>query len=222
MPRLIYPLLGLLLIVANAFASDDSPRILCYGDSITYMGTWLSTVEKTIDVKMINAGRSGRKAAQAKTELSPYLKKYADLDQIILFLGVNDLPARDKRPGEEKVAGCVVDMNEAIDLALTRFEPNNIILAAPCTVNPDTMSAVNLEKGYQITPPLLEQLEIQYKALARQRKISFMSLLHVVSKENYLDGLHPNRAGNDEIAAAVCTYLEKNVLHSPPDASRRP
>ena len=202
-------------------ASDEIPRILCYGDSITHRGTWLSSVENEIDVKMINAGMSGRRAAQAATQLAPYLQQYADLDRIVLFLGVNDLPARDKRPGDEKVAGCVADMNEAIDLALTRFEPNDIILVAPCTVNPETMSSVNLEKGYQVTPPLLEQLEKEYQALAQQRKISFMSLLHVVSKENYLDGLHPNRAGNDEIATAIGAYLEKSLLASQTEACQQ-
>ena len=95
-------------------SGDEIPRILCYGDSIIHRGTWLSTVEKTIDVNMINAGMSGRRAAQAKAELSPYLQKYTNPDRIILFLGVNDLPARDKRPGEEKVAGCVADMNKVL------------------------------------------------------------------------------------------------------------
>jgi len=124
-----------------------------------------------------------------------------------MFLGVNDLPARDKRPGDVKVAACVTNMSEAIDLAMTHFKPKDIILVAPCNVNPKTMSAVNLRKGYHVTPPLLAKLEEEYKALAKNKGIRFVSLLNVVSKENYKDGLHPNEAGDAEIAKAILSFL---------------
>ena len=188
----------------NAIASQ---RILCFGDSITQSGSWLGIVAENASVEMVNGGLGGRKAAEAKSALTVYLDKYPNLDRIIMLLGVNDLPARDKRPGEVKVAACVACMNEAIDLALTRFKPEDVILAAPCGVNADDMSETNLEKGYQITQPLLVQLEQGYRALAVEKGVRFLSLLNAVSKTNYKDGLHPNENGDAEIARAVLAFL---------------
>jgi lysophospholipase L1-like esterase len=157
----------------------------------------------------LNAGRGGRRAVNAKAELEPYLERYKGqkVDRVLMVLGVNDLPARDKRPGNEKVAICVKGMTEAVDLALTRFKPEQITLVAPSGVNPDAMSKTNLEKGYQIVQPLLELLEVQYRDLAKNKGIRFFSLLNVVSKENFTDGLHPNKAGHAQIAKAVAAYL---------------
>jgi lysophospholipase L1-like esterase len=207
-------LISLIALFAGAttvFAGDVTPqRILCYGDSITAIGTWVKTVGNDDAFVTINAGRSGRRASQATKELKPYLKKYSDLDAIIIFLGVNDLPARDKRPGDVKVAGCVADISEAIDLAMTRFEAKDIILVAPCDVNPDTMDGRNRQKGYHVTSPLLAELEKEYKTLAEKKGIRFLSLLNVVSEENFKDGLHPNKAGDAEIAEAILSYLRKH------------
>jgi lysophospholipase L1-like esterase/dienelactone hydrolase len=189
----------------------DSKRVLCFGDSITAGGQWVAEVGAQGSFETINAGKPGRKAAQAKTELAGYLNQYSNLDKIIMFLGVNDLPARDKRPGAVKVKACVTNMREAIDLALTRFKPEDIVLVAPCNVNPDRMSSVNLEKGYDVTPPLLAKLEIEYKALARKKGVLFCSLLNVVSKENFKDGLHPNEAGDAEIAGVLSRFLSANM-----------
>lgn len=71
------------------------------------------------------------------------------------------------------------------------------------------MSEVNLSKGYDAAPPLLVQLEAGYKELARKKGVQFLSLLNVVGKDNYKDGLHPNEAGDAEIAAAVAAFLTK-------------
>lgn len=191
-----------------AEASADL-KVLCYGDSITRKGEWVATVGAHKYFATINAGRSGRKAAQAKKQLAPYLKKYQNLDKIIMILGVNDLPARDKRPGDEKVDICTTGMSEAIDLALQYVKPQDIVLIAPCNVNPDTLSSINIEKGFQVTPPLLKKLEESYKALAERKGIRFASLLNVVSKENYKDGLHPNSAGDAEIAEFILKLLAK-------------
>ena len=191
-------------LTANAATAQ---RVLCFGDSITGSGSWVSVVAKKASVETINGGVSGRKAAEAKAALAVYLSKYPDLDRIIMFLGVNDLPARDKRPGDVKVAACVANMSDAIDLALTRFKPKDIILVAPCGVNPEKMDQVNIGKGYDITQPLLVQLEAGYKALSQKKGVLFLSLLNVVSKDNYKDGLHPNKEGDAEIAQAISAFL---------------
>lgn len=202
---------GLVAIIAISSYSHaaDTKRILCFGDSITAGGTWVTTVGKNSSYETINAGLGGRKAAQAKASLSDYLAKNPNLDKIIMFLGVNDLPARDTRPGDEKVAACVRDMGEAIDLALKTCKPKDIILVAPCNVNPEMMNAGTRKKGYDVTPTLLAKLEVEYKELAKKKGVSFISLFGVVSKNNYKDGLHPNEAGDAEIAKAILDFLNK-------------
>ena len=201
--------LVVMLVMVPVTHAGDAKRILCFGDSITAGGKWVSTVGTYSSFETINAGLGGRKAAQAKEALAGYLAKHLKLDKIIMFLGVNDLPSRDPRPGDVKVAACVTNMSAAIDMALEVFKPKDIILVAPCNVNPDTMNAVIRKKGFDITPPLLAKLEVEYKALAQKKGISFISLLNVVSKNNYKDGLHPNEAGDAEIAAAILDFLAK-------------
>ena len=114
-----------LLAITNAVSAADHQRVLCFGDSITESGKWVALIGADEATETINAGKGGRKAAQAKADLAGSLAQHAELDKIILFLGVNDLPARDRRPGDIKVAGCVANMSKAIDLALTRFKPQD-------------------------------------------------------------------------------------------------
>lgn len=199
------------LAYCSATMAEEKLTVLCYGDSITAAEEgWVSLIDSFDSVEAVNAGKNGRRAVNAKEELVPYFLEYHDqeFDRILLCLGVNDLPARDTRPGDVKVGICVQGMREAIDLALTRFAPVQITLVAPCDVNPDDMNEINLGKGYQVTPPLLKKLESAYQDLAAEKGVSFLSLLDTVSSENYTDGLHPNRVGHEEIAAAVSRYLE--------------
>jgi len=206
-------LLVLVIVSVSSLISSDpvvaSQRILCFGDSITKAGGWVERVGENSAFETINAGYSGRQAQGSEKYLAEYLKKYSDLDQLILFLGVNDLPARDKRPDEEKLSACVNAMEKTIDLALKSFEPKHIILVAPCTVNPKTMSPKNINQGYHLTPPLLMELEARYKGLAQKKGVSFVSLLDVVSSGNYLDGLHPSKAGHREMAQAILSFLQR-------------
>ena len=204
-------LIMLLLILASMSCSNTVTRIICFGDSITANEDgWVKMVNDNPKYETINCGKNGRRAIGCVNELAPYLEKYKQADQLIIFLGVNDLPARDPRPADEKVALCVAGIEEAIDHALTKFNASDILLIAPCGVNPEMMNETNLKKGYDITQPILEQLEMAYKALAIKKNIQFVSILKVVSKQNYVDGLHPNMEGNTEIASAVLKYLNEH------------
>lgn len=182
-------------------------RVLCLGDSITQNGGWVGELDESSQFAIINAGLSGRRASQAREALAAAIAEHPEAERLVLFLGVNDLPGRDPRPGEVKVAEVVRNMESALDLALTRFRRSDIVLVAPCNVNPETMSKVNLAKGYQVTPPLLADLERDYQLLALKKGVWFLSLLRVVSPENYRDGLHPNAAGDTQIAQAVGNFL---------------
>jgi len=182
-------------------------RVLCLGDSITRDNQWVSRVGEHPAFETVNAGQGGRKTSAGKKILAARLETEEHLDRLILFLGVNDLPARVKLPNDEKVASCVKNMGETIDLALTAFNPGDILLLAPCGINAKTMSETYRKKGFHIAQPMLEQLEKEYADLAQEKGVQFLSLLNVVGKENYRDGLHPNAAGQIEIADAILNFL---------------
>lgn len=207
--KILQACLAALLVTTASGLAQHPKRILFFGDSITAEGGWIRILEEQLNIEAINAGKPGRKAVQAVEHLPQYLTDYPKPDLIVMFLGVNDLPARDTRPGDVKVAGCVTNMSRAIDLALQQVEPQQIVLVAPCGVNPQTMSEMNLKKGYQITQPLLEKLEEGYKALAQGKGTEFLSLLNTVSSENYKDGLHPNPDGNAQIAEAFLDFYKQ-------------
>lgn len=193
--------------VNRSTASKEIKRIMFFGDSITSSGKWVKRVDADDSIVALNEGKSGLRVVWAKKELSRRMARHKELDQLVIMLGVNDLPARDKRPGDVKVAGCIKNMSETIDLALTRFKPMDVILVAPCTVNPENMSRGNIHKGYHVTGPLLAALEKGYRQLAKEKGIRFESILNVVSKENFRDGLHPNQAGDEQIAEAVLKFV---------------
>jgi len=201
-----------ILTVAAAIESGETQRILCVGDSITAAkGGWVKKLEAMDGFETLNGGRSGQRATRAKEQLTVALAKAQKAgfkaDRVLLFLGVNDLPARDKRPGDVKVGICVDGMNRAIDLALKHFKPQSIIVLAPCDVNDKEMNKVNLGKGYQKAKPLLVKLEERYRELAKKRGVRFHSLLKVVDQGNYTDGLHPNDAGHTQIAESLAKFL---------------
>lgn len=200
-------LLGITLTTSVVANPPELPHVLFLGDSITGSGHWISIVAKTASIKGINGGASGRRTSEGKAALEEYLTKYPDATRLVIFLGVNDLPGRDKRPDAVKVSSCVTNISEIIDLGLTRFKPKDIILIAPTTVYPELMSEVNIGKGYNIAGPMLAQLEPAYKALAEKKGVQFLSLLNALTKEQYKDGLHPNEEGDKVIAQIIGTFL---------------
>ena len=69
------------------------------------------------------------------------------------------------------------------------------------------MTSENRAKGYHTTRPLLARLESEYEKLAERRGINFYSLLAVVSPDDFMDGVHPNPAGHQQIAKSLKAYL---------------
>ncbi|HUZ58132.1 MAG TPA: SGNH/GDSL hydrolase family protein [Hanamia sp.] len=186
-------------------------QVVCFGDSITYGvkvdgHSWvyfLSQGHSGID--FVNAGRSGRKTSD-KAELLPVLKKYPDANDYLIFLGVNDL----KNGNDSMVNSCVLNMIWMINEIRKVNSTAKIVILAPSDINLKTMNEINRSKEYnKNTKKSLYQLEKRYKELANEEHTGFLSLLHVVSKPNYADGLHPDIAGQKEIANAVWKGLGK-------------
>lgn len=193
---------------AAASSSDSRPVLLCFGDSITAHGRWVASAEAGRRWRLVNAGRAGRKTSDIATELPPALAGCPEATGLLLLLGVNDLPARDPRPGDQKIADCLAHLQAGLELAVARFARAAIFLVAPCTVDAGGLDALNRAKGYDITPPLLARLETGIAQLAHANRVQFFSLHGVLGAGHFSDGLHPNAAGDALIAQTVGAGLD--------------
>lgn len=206
-----------LLIIASISALvitavTNVPRqIVCFGDSITYGAqvdghSWVYFLsQEHPDINFVNAGRSGRKTSD-KEELLPVLKKYPNANDYLIFLGVNDL----KDGNDSMVHSCIENMQWMINEIRKVNSHAKIVILAPSDINLKTMNEINKSKKYnENTKQSLYKLEKRYQELAKAQHLAFISLLHVVSKPNYADGLHPDIAGQNEIANAVWKGLKK-------------
>ncbi|MEO8961440.1 MAG: SGNH/GDSL hydrolase family protein [Ginsengibacter sp.] len=183
-------------------------HVVCFGDSITQGDghSWVYFLsQEHLDPDFVNAGRSGRKTAD-KDELLPVLKKYPDANYYLIFLGVNDL----KNGNDSMVNICVNNMQWMINEIRKINSKAKIVILAPSDINLKTMNEINKGKMYnENTKQSLYKLDKRYKELAEVQHTGFISLLHAVSKPNYKDGLHPNMAGQKEIAKVVWNGLKK-------------
>lgn len=193
--------------------SKITGTIVCFGDSITHGAkvnghSWVYLLTKEHEgIDFVNEGRNGRKTAD-REELLPVLRKYKNADMFLIFLGVNDL----KDGNDSMVANCIENMKWMIGRIRETNPRMRIVILSPCEVNVRKMSPLNLKKKYNAnTERALVTLEKGYRGLAREESVGFISLLKVVSPANYADGLHPNAAGQQEIANAVWKGLRRSA-----------
>jgi lysophospholipase L1-like esterase len=205
-PAILLLTAGFLLTSTALRAEVPEGDIVCLGDSITHAGGWLKAVgEKSPKMKLLNYGRPGRKTSDTKLN-DAVIKKVKVADWWFIFLGVNDLQNGDAN----KVAAAVEHMSQLIDKIREKFPRTKVLILAPCGINVKTMAEENLRKGYnEKCATALTQLEKEYEKLAKKKDARFISLLNAVSPENYLDGLHPNPAGHQEMAGAILKGLKQ-------------
>ncbi|MEO7984841.1 MAG: SGNH/GDSL hydrolase family protein [Bacteroidota bacterium] len=201
-----------IMCITMAFRNDHK-RVVCFGDSITYGAmvdghSWVWTLsQEHPGIDFINAGRSGRKTAD-KEELLPVLKQNPTADYYLIFLGVNDL----KNGTDSMVTNCGANIQWMIAAIRKANNAAKIVVLAPVDINLETMNEINTNKKYnENTKRSLYKLATVYKQLAWREHTEFISLLHAVSKQNYVDGLHPNNEGQQQIANAVWKKLKKII-----------
>ncbi len=213
MKNIIKIILSLTLIITLSSlimsAQKSKYKVVCFGDSITYGAGvegkgWVEQIaNRSENLLMINEGRKGRKTSD-KNELLPVLEKYPDADLFLILLGVNDL----KNGNDSLVNACVSNIKWMIEEIKSKAPNSKILLMSPCNINLETMSEINKNKKYnENTYNSLIKLEKQYKKLAEEKNIYFLSLFSTVSPQNFLDGLHPDLKGHEEIAERVFQKL---------------
>jgi len=203
--------LALMILTAMTFKNEIKGKVVCFGDSITHGAkvnghSWVYLLSKEHkDIEFINEGRNGRKTAD-REELLPVLKKYPDADYFLIFLGVNDL----KDGNDSLVNVCIENMKWMISKIRETDSKTKIVILSPTEINLKTMATLNVKKKYNNNTRLsLIKLEKRYKELAKEESVGFISLLRSVSPQNYVDGLHPNKKGQQEVANSVWNGLTK-------------
>ena len=206
-----FALVGLMGVSAVLMNNRITGTIVCFGDSITHGAkvnghSWVYLLSKEHEgIDFVDEGRNGRKTAD-REELLPVLRKYKNAGMFLIFLGVNDL----KDGNDSMVANCIKNMKWMIDRIRETNPRIRIVILSPCEINVKKMSPLNLKKKYNLnTERALVTLEKGYRGLAREESVGFISLLKAVSPSNYADGLHPNAAGQQEIANAVWKRLKR-------------
>lgn len=203
--------LALMILTAMTFNNEIKGKVVCFGDSITHGAkvnghSWVYLLSKEHkNIEFINEGRNGRKTSD-KEELLPVLKKYPDADYFLIFLGVNDL----KDGNDSLVNVCIENMKWMISKIRETNSKTKIVILSPTEINLKTMAALNVKKKYNNNTRIsLMKLEKGYKELAKEESVDFISLLKSVSPQNYADGLHPNKKGQQEVANSVWNGLTK-------------
>ena len=202
---ILFGFLCLMIFSAMLIKSSIKGEAVCFGDSITHGAkvnghSWVYFLSKEHkDVNFINEGRNGRKTSD-KNEILPVLKKYPSSNYFLIFLGVNDL----KNGNDSLVNQCVENMKWMLEQIREKNKKTKIVILAPTDINLKIMSQLNVKKKYnENTKSSLFKLEMEYKRLAKKNSLGFISLLKTVSPPDYVDGLHPNEKGQQQIAAAV-------------------
>ena len=209
----VYLISGIIILsfIAAAFNIGIKGKVVCFGDSITHGAkvdghSWVYFLSKDHkNINFINEGRNGRKTSD-KNEILPVLKKYPDADYFLIFLGVNDL----KNGNDSMVNKCIENMEWMINKIRETNQNTRIVILAPVDISLKTMDTTNVRKKYnENTKSSLVILEKGYKKLAKEDKLGFISLLNTVTPSNYVDGVHPDIKGQQEIADAVWKGLNK-------------
>lgn len=199
-------------IVVSAFFLQSGKvkgKIVCFGDSITFGALvegngWPEQLANLSDeIIVVNKGRKGRKTTDLK-ELRPVIESNKDADYFLFLLGVNDL----KDGNDSLVALCVDNMKLMIEDVKKEIPQARIFLISPCAINLNTMTELNRNKKYnQNTLSSLIKLDQKYLQLAEEESTRFISLLNIVSSNNFLDGIHPNSDGYAQITQKIWSEL---------------
>jgi lysophospholipase L1-like esterase len=168
--------------------------------------------------------------------LTTVYAKQHHLDGIIIFIGVNDLSGSQSQSQSRSqsltqsqslvaegsdvitattaVSHILENVDSVIKESLKRIPNNNILLVSPCNINPRNLSKFALNHGYGSSGCLsgLKTLEVEYEKLAQKRNIHFLSLLHVVSPECYIDGVHLSKSGYEQIATAISDKIQQSKI----------
>jgi len=171
-------MMGLLSISAMYQSDGIHGEVVCFGDSITHGAhvngqSWVYFLSNN-HTKNVTFINAGRNG-----------RKTSDKKEL--------LPVLKKHPHADYFL---------IFLGVNDLKDGTSKMVDQCITNMQWM--INkIHESDKNTKRSLVELKNKYKKLAAKDHVKFLSLLHVVSKTNYVDGLHPDIKGQKQIARAV-------------------
>ena len=200
------------------------------GDSITYgigdfeTGGWSAMFKKYIvgkdDSKVCNnyvhiAGFPGATSSDILEKIDGILKSFLHesfSNIVILSIGINDtqeffgktkISIEQYKNNIEKIIKYVTDNNcELIILGLTKIESDEKFLWKPNKYY-DNKIILKYDKYLES----ILSFDSELKKLCENNKIKYIKMQDVLSKEDFVDGLHPNTNGHQKI----CNWIIKKL-----------
>lgn len=201
-------------IADRRMARESQEVIVAMGDSLT-AGLGVSPVksypalienllaEKGLNYRVINAGISGETSSGARSRIDWVLKLNPDI--VIIETGAND--------GLRGIDPALIEKN--IEQIILRFQQEGVtvILAG-------MMMVTNLGKEY------VAAFNGLYPRLAKRHEVVYMPFflkdVAAEASKNQRDGIHPNEAGYEIIAANLLPFLEEAIKISASKSSSAP
>ena len=148
--------------------------------------------EKGLNYRVINAGISGETSSGARSRIDWVLKLKPDI--VIIETGAND--------GLRGIDPALIEEN--IEQIILRFEKEDVTV-----VLAGMMMVTNLGKEYVaafngLYPRLVERHKVVYMPF-------FLKDVAAEESKNQSDGIHPNSAGYEIIAANLMPYVEEAI-----------
>ena len=186
--------------------------VVVFGDSITEGNmlpadqrskVWAAIVENLSngELQMVNEGKGGR-PTDSEAEFKAMLGRRPQMDRLVIALGTND----SRNIKEDCVPNAVKHLQAMVKLARSIHDKIPILIVGPPNIRVDALGA-SKNIGNQRDAKLRE-LGAAFATLATQTGCDFVSLYGVVPEASLTrDGVHPDVAGNQAIAAAILPKL---------------
>jgi acyl-CoA thioesterase I len=187
-------------------------KVVVFGDSITAGNmlpkdqrsqVWVNLVEQQSQGKlqMVNEGKGGR-PTDSVTEFKAMLARQPHADLLVIALGMND--SRDIK--EDCVPHAVSHLQAMIELARAAYGKIPILLVGPTNIRKDALGPSRPIADQRAAK--LRELGAAFAVLAAQTGCDFVSLYGKVPETSLTkDGVHPDIAGNQAIAAVILPEL---------------
>jgi len=200
------------------------------GDSITYVigdfesGGWAAMFKNFIvnkdDSKVCNnyvhiAGFPGATSTDVLNKIEYIFNSFKHEEFkniIILSIGVNDTQefnGNNKNSIEkyksniEKIAKYVMEQNaELIVLGLTRIESDEKFLWKPNKYYDNEIIS-----EYDRDLQAILEFDSELKRLCKEKKIKYIPMQDVLKKDDFIDGLHPNKKGHKKIFERIINNI---------------
>lgn len=117
------------------------------------------------------------------------------------------------------------DNDSALQIPLNKYEENmnaiiqqakkftqNILILGAKKVNESLTNPVPWNKNAHYTNANIKKYDDTLKEIAKNNKISYLSLFSLLTDSDLYDGLHPNSRGHEKVFKAVKDFLEEKGL----------